>query len=586
LKNIFVIVLFLCLPAWAWAQVTKPNKKEKPAPTETTEQSAEDKVTLERAESLEKDKSKPNVKKLIQQVVVKHKGSVLYCDSAYLYEDRNAVDTFGHSRLVSDNGTIVTADSMFYDGNSQLARAIGNVVLQDEKTTLYTKSIDYSLATGIGYYTQGGKIIDEEKTLESRVGSYDTNSKIFRFQDHVILNSKQEERKIETNDLTYNTISKLAFFQGPTNITTKDGTIYSENGTYNTETQISNFKGRTRVQDKEYAIEADTLYFDRKNEIGFAQRNVVLLNKKDSLMAFGDKAWFRGKIGESKVYGNALAYQVSNGGKDSLWIKADTLYAINRDTDSTRQFLAYHNVLIFRQDFQARCDSLAYNKKDSTLRFYKNPVLWAKKTQLSADTLWVQMDKNRLKTMFLRVNSFMVSQDTLNNFNQIKGKHITSHFIDNNVRRVEVRNNGESVYFAVDKDSILVGMNRSECSGDINIVFGEKNQIKRITQINKVEGQFVPPHELSEEQKKLRDFVWFIDDIPLRTDMTRNAPPKKPIDRKKGFDSSTASPTASSTSNGNNRKNGQGKSDTKNNNNGTQTPTTEPRRNILKKNKE
>ncbi len=498
---------------------------QKTAPKEP-EQGSEDRVTLERADLLEKDKNQPNVKKLLRQVAVRHKGSVLYCDSAYLHEDRNAVDTFGNARMINDNGTVLTADSMFYDGNTQRARAVGNVVFQDEKTTLYTKSLDYDLVTGIAYYTQGGKIIDAEKTLESKRGDYDTNSKIFRFQEKVVLDSKQEQRKIETNDLTYNTISKLAFFQGATNITTKDGKIYTQNGTFNTETQVSNFKGRTRVDNEKYSIEADTLYFDNKNEIGFAQRNVVMTNRKDSLTAFGDKAWFRGKDGESKVYGNALAYQVSGAGKDSLWIKADTLYAINRDKDSTRQFLAYHHVLIFRQDFQASCDSLSYNRSDSTLHFYKRPILWAKNTQLSADTLWVQLDKSRMKTLFMRLNAFMISEDTLKNYNQIKGKNITAHFKENAPRRVEVRGNGQSIYFALEKDTILVGMNRSECSGDINIDFGDKNQLKRITQIKKVDGQFIPPHELNAEQSKLRDFAWLIEQQPTRSDMN-TLPTKK-----------------------------------------------------------
>lgn len=520
---LFFCLIWIALPALS--QGDKPEKENKAQAAE-----ADEKVTLERAETLEKHPKQPNVRKLLRNVVVRHKGSVLYCDSAYLYEDRNAVQTFGNSRMISDNGTTLDADSMFYDGNTQKAKAVGKVVFRDEKTTLYTKSLDYDLVTGLSYYTQGGKIIDTEKTLESQNGTYDTNSKIFRFQNKVILNSQTEQRKIETNDLTYNTISKLAFFQGATHITTKDGKIYTENGTYNTESQVSKFKGRTKIQDKNYSIEADTLYFDNKYEIGFAQRNVVMINLKDSLIAYSDKAWVRGKEGESKLYGNALACQVGGGGKDSLWIKADTMHAVNRDKDSTKQFFAYRNVLIFRHDFQAKCDSLVYDKKDSTLRFFKDPILWAKNTQLSADTIWAQLANNRLKNMYLRLNSFMISADTLKNYNQIKGKNINSYFQQNDIRRVEVRGNGESIYFAVDKDTLLVGMNKSACSGDINIVFGEKNQLKRITQINSVEGQFVPPHELKEDEKKLRGFFWAEDEKPTRADMTTKPKPasKKP----------------------------------------------------------
>jgi lipopolysaccharide export system protein LptA len=502
------IIIFLFISAQSYAQ-----NKAQDAPED------DEKVTLERADILEKTPDNPRVKKLKNRVVVKHKGTILYCDSAYLHEDKNAVDAFGAARLIGDNGTTLTADSMFYDGNTQRARAVGKkVVLTDEKMQLTTRNLDYDLATGVAYYYTGGKIVDTEKTLESNTGSYDTNSKIFRFQNNVKLVSNQDGRKIDTEDLTYNTISKFAYFQGPTYITSQDGKIYTESGNYNTESRISTFKGRTKLEDEEYMMEADSLYFDNTYKIGIAQRNVRLVSKKDSLIVEGDFAWYRGNDGESKIYGNVVAQNISNG--DTLWLKADTMYAINRKNPDTKILYAYPNTKIYRADFQGHCDSLVYQRTDSTIYFYGDPVLWNGGNQLSADSIQIQLANNQLRTMTMRMNSFVISEDTLKNYNQLKGKNMDASFRENQIRKMEIRGNGQMIYFAVEKDTILVGMNRADCS-DIDITFKEKNQLYRIKQITKVDAQFVPPHEIEEPLTKLKDFRWRIVEKPTRKEMVK-----------------------------------------------------------------
>ena len=229
----------------------------------------DEKITLERAEELVKDTKNPNVRKLIEKVIVKHKGSVLYCDSAYLHEDKNAVDAFGNARLIGEDGTRLTSDSMFYDGGTRIARSRGDVVLIDQEMRLTTEALDYNLDEGVAYYYTGGKIVDSEKTLESQSGSYDTNSKVFYFKNDVVLITKKDGRKVTTDDLKYNTVSKLAYFQGPTWIESSSGKVYTESGTFNTETETSNFHGRTRVDNEDYYLEGDSLYVDNVTRLWF-----------------------------------------------------------------------------------------------------------------------------------------------------------------------------------------------------------------------------------------------------------------------------------------------------------------------------
>ncbi len=481
-----------------------------------------EKVVLERADVLKKVAGQPNVRKLVGNVVIRHNGTMFYCDSAYFYENKNAVDAFGKTRVVSDKGSVLTADTMYYDGNSQLARARGKVNLQDEKMNLQTPALDYQIYSGIANYYQEGKIEDNEKTLTSKAGTYDSNSKIFYFSKDVVLISKKDEQKIETQTLNYNTIDKMAYFKGATKITSKDGVINTKEGTFNTETQISNFVGRTHLKNGDYILEGDSVYFEKKTEFGYAWGNVKLQSVKDSMEVEGDFAWVRQKEGESRIYGNTLARQIT--GLDTLWLKADTLFVVN-EKDKTinprKQLLAYHNTKIFRKDLQGVCDSLAYNRADSTLQFYGSPVLWANKSQLSADTIILELDNNKPKRGFLKHEAFLIAEDTLKQFNQIKGKNMLAFFKEKQIRRLEVKGNAQNILFALkEKTNELIGLNRVDCS-DMNILFKENNKAQRVSYINKVDATFTPPHEIEEPQKKFKNFKWEIDRKPTRKQMIR-----------------------------------------------------------------
>lgn len=475
----------------------------------------EERITLERAEELVKDKKDPNVKKLIRRVVVKHKGSVLYCDSAYLHEDKNAVDAYGHARLIGSDGTRLTSDSMYYDGETQIAQAIGDVLLVDESTRLKTKQLDYNLEEGVAYYYMGGEIVDPEKTLESRTGSYDTNSKIFYYKQDVLLVTR-DGKKIETDDLTYNTISKIAYFQGPTWITNDNGKVYTEAGNFNTETEVSNFKGRTQLEDDAYILEGDSLYFDNTQQNGFVKGNVMLFSKEDSVLINGKEGWFKGEVGQSKIYGEALMRTISEG--DTTYLRADTMYYETQEETQTKIYFAYPQPKIFRSDLQGRCDSLIYNRQDSIMHMYGDPVLWNESSQLSADSIFLIMADGKIYTMHMRFNSFMISEDSLENYNQLKGKHMQAFFVDNNVRRLNVRGNAQNVYFVTEGDTVNIGLNRVECS-DMDIYFKEANELDRITYLNKVDAVFVPPHEIQAPQTRLKNFRWRVEERPQKAQM-------------------------------------------------------------------
>ncbi len=457
----------------------------------------------------------------------------LYCDLAIKDERVNSVRAYGRVRIIQADSVTVTGDTATYLGNVRQARVSGRRVTLDDRTvTLVTRRLDYDLNSRVATYNTGGTVYDKKTTLTSRVARYNTETKLVTFREEVRINSPETD--LESDSLRYSTLSKEAFFIAPTKIISKDkqgqakgDTLLTRSGSYNTATRISNFLGRSTVRTEKYDLTGDTLFYDTPTEIGLARGNVVMVAKRDSVILTGNYGRYLGKEGMTRVHGNALIKRLYT--RDTLYLSADTLISeeIRTAKDTTRRLRAYRNVLIFKSDFQAKCDSLVYSLADSLMSFYRKPVIWAQGSQSEGDTILLRLVRNKLRTMYLNRRAFVISEDTLRQYNQVKGRRITSSFDDSTrIERVIVEGNGESIYYAAGEANKPIGLNRVQCSR-MNLTF-QSNQVKRIVFQGKPDGSLIPPHEVTEEIKYLDGFTWRETDRPTRESVMRIKAPKPP----------------------------------------------------------
>lgn len=453
------------------------------------------------------------IRKLKRDVRFKQGETMVWCDSAYQYADKNSIEAFGHVKIKQANGTTITSDNLTYNGDSKIINFRGNVVMKDKSMTLTTPTLDYDASTKTAEYTQGGTIVDKGTKLISEYGNYNTNSKLFTFKNKVRLISKEHD--LTTDTLYYKSDIKTAYFKGPTYIKTKDGNLVSTDGEYHTDKNVLTLKGKSQIENADFILSGDKVHFDNKKKEGDASGNVSITFKKEKIVVEGDRAMYRGKKSFTKVWGNGLLKSIVD--KDTLFLKADTLISINDSIHKNRKLTAIKHVRIFKKDMQGKCDSLVYNLQDSTINFFKDPVLWSNRSQMNGDSIKIQMANNKIDKLYLRVNSFIISKDSIDNYNQIKGKKITAYFKDNKLKTVDVFGNGESVYFATEKDTVLVGMNKVICS-NMMMQFNE-NKLKNISFLTKPDALFIPPHEIQAPDARLKGFKWRISEIPLKKDM-------------------------------------------------------------------
>ena len=184
------------------------------------------------------------------------------------------------------------------------------------------------------------------------------------------------------------------------------------------------------------------------------------------------------------------------------------------DTAKTRIIKAYYNVRLFKSDLQAVADSVYYGYPDSMMRFFGRPMIWAQGSQMTADTLYMQIRDEKLDNMLLVSNAFMVNtQLDSSKYNQIKGRRITGFFANNELERMFVDGNAESIYYNADeKRKVFTDMYHNR-SSRIKVLV-DSNQITHFIPIRRVDGKVYPIHLIPQEAEILDGFVWKPGDRP------------------------------------------------------------------------
>jgi len=450
--------------------------------------------------------------RLIDSVVLKHQQSLIYCDSAHFYGQENLAKLFGNVRIV-DQEDPITVSSRYaeYDGNTQLAKLRTNVVFKNKETTLYTDYLNYNRETAEANYFNFGKVVDSTNVLTSEIGLYETQLEKITFTENVVL--ENPDYILMSNILVYLTIPKTAETEGITNVTSTEGNkLNAKKGSfYDTENKLFRFYDGD-VETETSVVYGETLFYDELNRYYEARENVSIYNKEREIEIFGQEGNYWEETQFSKVYGNALVRKYFE--QDTLFMIADTLISQDSELPEERFLLAFPDMRMIKSELAGRSDSMVYRYADSTIYLFNDPVMWNNKSQITADSIHILIANQTIEKAFLRSNSFAVTKDTVSNFNQIKGRKMTGYFLDGDMTKLDVEGNGESLYFALENDSTIRGINKLLC-GRIIMHF-QDNQVSRISHTIKPEASFTPPHMIKEDETELKGFSWRIDEQPTR----------------------------------------------------------------------
>lgn len=531
-KIIIYFGLFLCLLACVFSQAQNVIGKKKgttssaPAPHKKAPKS---KVFLLHANTLSFNKeANPNAQILSGNVCFRHDSAYMYCDSAYFYEQFNSLEAFSNVRMEQGDTLFVYGNYLFYNGNTQIAYLRENVRMENGQVTLFTDSLNYERIPNIGYYFDGGMIVDSLNQLSSFYGQYSPDTKEAVFNDSVRL--ENPKFTLYSDTLNYNTDSKIATILGPSVIVSDSGTIHSSLGWYDTAKNTSLLLDRSQVESKDgdKILIGDSIFYNRDTGFGEVHGNMSLVDTARHATLEGQYGYYDDMKKVAFATDSARFMDYSQG--DTLYLHADTLKMTTVDS-IYREVKAYYGVRFFRTDAQGVCDSMQFNTKDSVLYMYKDPIVWNAEYQLYGDTIAMFMKDSTID--YAHVIQFAFAAQHLDSayYNQLKGNDLKAYFEGKEVRRIEVAGNAESLYYPLDNDGTKIGHNTTK-SGYFTAWIKERKFDKLKIWPSPV-AKMTPIPDLTPDQKVLKDFYWYDYLRPLSSADVFKAVKKKAAEKPK-----------------------------------------------------
>jgi len=465
------------------------------------------KIEIRNAGFFRSDKTiRQGARRLIGNVMFWQDSTIMKCDSAYFMGENNWFEAYGHVHLYKEGDSKINVHSDFlrYNGNSKMAYFRKNVVLRDTQVVLYTDSLDYDTRRDIGYYEHNGQVVDSATTLTSQKGYYYHHKNEVYFRKNVVVNHNQGEYQMYTDTLKYNTKTEITYFLGPTEFYNDSNYMYARFGWYNTTINQAMFQKDAFFDNRKQTIKADSLYYDREKEHGIGFSNVVATDTAQKLIVKGNYLEVFKDSDTFFVTDSALLIHIMEG--DTVYLHADTLYAMYDTTHTYRIFKAFHHTKIFKSNFQAKTDSLYFSMADSIIRFYGSPILWAEQNQITASYIEGYVVNEKLDRFKLFDGGLIVSMEDTLHFNQIKGSEMIGYLKANRLWKVDVFKKSETIYFPVDEFGII-GVNKSK-STNITLLL-KNNKISRIIYRSQYEGAMHPLKELAPNDMKVKEFQWF-----------------------------------------------------------------------------
>lgn len=456
---------------------------------------------------------KTGIQRLNGNINFTYQGNMMYCDSAHYKAKTQEVWAYGKVHLNKRDTLNLFCDSLYYNGKTKMAKLWGNVRVRDREYKLTTDTLEYDAKNSKAIYRYGGKIenITTNEVLTSRVGYFNPNTKDSFFKGKVVY--KTPDLKMTTDTLQYNYLKHKVNFFGPTNITNKETKLYCEKGWYDVETEEGVLQGNALIDQAPRLIHGDSLYYHPKQKIAIGRGHISVLDTAQKVEFRGGYFYSNDSLHLDQLTENPWVRIMKS--KDTLYLRADTLFHVRDTLDKTVSVSGWQHVKIFQNNLQGTADSLQYDKPTGTMDLWGDPYFWSYNSELHGDSIRVFIKNDTLiDKIHLRYNAFAANEvDSGNYYNQLAGKEIWAYFSENELVKSEVLGNARTVFFPTDTiktDTSTVierkGMNRIYAA-DLK-VYLDSGEITGVTFVKQPEGIFYPMDQLNPEEQFLQGFAW------------------------------------------------------------------------------
>lgn len=455
-------------------------------------------------------------------------GATLVMDSTQLtskrgyYYVRERQIYFKDSVIVVNPEFNLRSDTLGFNTETRVVSFLGPTLISSDSSRIYTEDGYYDTENNLAAFTRNAQYRKGEQAATADTIRYDGLNNLYSLEGNARF---EEGERLATADLIqYDEANDKTFLTGNARYKDEKQDIVADEITYDAKKETYSTRGRSVISDPPQILLADQVDYNEEKGLGIARGDVIWRDTSADLAIVCELAEYDRKTDYLKASGGRggrpLLITTIEG--DSLFMASDTLMAIREDSvasDSARQLLAYHDVRIYKSDMQAVCDSLSYSSTDSTFYFFplrQNPIVWSDTSQFTADTVRMLLADDKIDKIFLRNNGFIINSPDELFFNQVKGKNVTAFFEENELRRMSVVGNAESVYYARDDKGGYVGVNKTICS-EMMLYFGD-NQVEKIKFFTEPKAEMKPMRQADHDALKMPGFFWEKQRRPMSLD--------------------------------------------------------------------
>lgn len=524
MKNIFLLLCVLSIGFYSAQIKTQPTTPLTKDPffnnQSKTPQNPAEQVELVHSDLFQVDKERFQGNPFFSgNVKFSHKGSILTANEVVLYKEQNFIRAVGNVRLENADGSVITAQEMEYDGNTERGIARKDVVLTDPKQTISTQTLYYDRRTNEAYFNTGGTIRSDGNTMYTNSATYDISSKMIDFRGNVRIDNP--EYTVEGINIKQNQNTNTAEFFGPTTIRNKKNPsnyLYTEKGRYLMDQKEAYLEKNSRIYYNNKVLTGDALYFNQITGYGTARGNVTLDDPLESRYLKGGYAEVYEKKDSAMVTEKPYAVKILE--KDSIYFAAERILAYQKlDSIGVKKshMRAYNKARMYKSNAQARADSISFNETDGILHLIDKPILWSGERQVTGQKIlaYFNTETEDIDSLKVLEDAFAINKvDTLNlrdEFNQIKGRVMTVYYKDSEISLAQALGNAQAITYADSENEQTKEMERlgvvlSTC-GTSEAEF-TKRKVEIISCNIGAKSDFYPMSKISKERRFFPDFNW------------------------------------------------------------------------------
>ena len=163
----------------------------------------------------------------------------------------------------------------------------------------------------------------------------------------------------------------------------------------------------------------------------------------------------------------------------------------------------------YRADFQAICDSLVGDSRDSCMVMHHDPIVWNQGRQIFGEVIKVYSNDSTIRAAHVIGQAMSIEKcDEEEHYNQISANVIDADFIEGTLRKIQAQGNVKIIFYPIDeKDSSLMLLNYTE-TDTMRMYMDENRQLEKIW-TNKHVSDMYPMSQIPRDKYQLPNFAWF-----------------------------------------------------------------------------